>query len=73
MSQVKYCAKPFTLKEKNRLRLIENKTLSKIFRPKRDEVKEEWRTLHNENLHDLQSSPDINRVTKSIKNYMSAE
>jgi hypothetical protein len=39
--------------------------LRRIFGPKRDEVTEEWRKLHNEELHDLNSSPNIVRVTKS--------
>ena len=36
-----------------------------IFGPKRDEVTREWRNLHNEELNDLYSSPNIVRVTKS--------
>src|SRR5215510_4744992 len=37
----------------------------RIFGPKRDEVTEEWRKLHTEELHDLYSSPNIVRVIKS--------
>jgi hypothetical protein len=37
----------------------------RIFGPKRDEVTGEWRKLHNEQLHDLYSSPNIVRVIKS--------
>ena len=37
----------------------------RIFWPKRDEVTEEWRKLHNEELKDLYSSPNIVRVIKS--------
>jgi hypothetical protein len=33
--------------------LFENKVLRRIFGPKRDEVAEQWRKLHNEELHDL--------------------
>jgi hypothetical protein len=36
-----------------------------IFGPKRDEVTMEWRKLHNEEFHDLYSSPAIVRVIKS--------
>jgi hypothetical protein len=39
--------------------------LSRIFGPKRDEVTEGWRKLHNEELNDLYSSPNIVRVIKS--------
>ena len=42
-----------TLREGRRLRVFENRMLGRIFRPKRDEVKEEWRKLHNEELNDL--------------------
>jgi hypothetical protein len=37
----------------------------RIFGPKRDEVTWEWRKLHNEELQDLYSSPNIVRVIKS--------
>jgi hypothetical protein len=33
------------LKEKRRLRVFENRVLRRIFRPKRDEVKGEWRKI----------------------------
>jgi hypothetical protein len=48
-----------------RLRLFENRVLRRIFGPKRDEATGEWRTLHNEELHDLYSSQNIIRVIKS--------
>jgi hypothetical protein len=41
--------------------------LRRIFGPKRDEVTGEWRKLHNEELHDLYSSPSIIRIMKSRK------
>jgi hypothetical protein len=41
--------------------------LRRIFGPKRDEATGEWRKLHNEELHNLYSSPDIIRPTKSRK------
>jgi 3-oxoacyl-ACP reductase-like protein len=37
----------------------------RIFGPKRDEITEEWRKLHNEELNDLYSSPNIVQVIKS--------
>ena len=39
--------------------------LRRIFDPKRNEVTREWRKLHNEELNDLYSSPNIDRVIKS--------
>jgi hypothetical protein len=39
--------------------------LRRIFGPKRDEVTEGWRKLHNEELHNLYSSPNIIRMIKS--------
>jgi hypothetical protein len=36
----------------------------RIFGAKRDEVTREWRKLHNEELHELYSSPSIVRVIK---------
>jgi hypothetical protein len=41
--------------------------LRRIFGPKRDEVIGEWRKLHNEELNDLNSSPTIVRIIKSIR------
>jgi hypothetical protein len=54
-----------TLREENRLRVFENRVLSRIFGPRRDEVTGEWRKLHNEELHILYSSPNIIRKIKS--------
>jgi hypothetical protein len=53
------------LREEHRLRVFENRVLRRIFGPKRDEVTGEWRKLHNEELHNLYSSPDIIREVKS--------
>jgi hypothetical protein len=47
--------------------VFENWMLKMIFGPKRDEVTEEWRKLHNEELRDLYSSPSIIRIIKSRK------
>jgi hypothetical protein len=54
----------FTLREEQRLRVLENRVLRRIFGPKRDEATGEWRRLHNEELDDLYSSPNIIRVIK---------
>jgi hypothetical protein len=53
------------LREERRLRVFENKVLRRIFGPKRDEVRGEWRRLHNKELYALYSSPNIIRVMKS--------
>jgi hypothetical protein len=42
-----------TLREGHRLRVSENRALTRIFGPKRDEVTGKWRKLHNEELNDL--------------------
>jgi hypothetical protein len=53
-----------TLREEHRLRMFENRVL-RVFGPKRDEVTGESRKLHNEELNDLYSLPNIVRVVKS--------
>jgi hypothetical protein len=45
--------------------VFENKVLRRIFGTKRDGVTGEWRKLHNKELNDLYSSPNIVRVIKS--------
>jgi hypothetical protein len=45
--------------------VFENRVLRRIFGPKRDEVTGEWRKLHNKELHDLYSSPNIIGIIKS--------
>jgi hypothetical protein len=54
-----------TLREEQRLRVFENRVLRRIFGPKKDGVKGEWRQFHNEELLDLYSSPSIIRIIKS--------
>jgi hypothetical protein len=46
------------------MKVFEYKVLRRIFGPKRDELTGKWRKLHNEELHDLYSSPNIVRVIK---------
>jgi hypothetical protein len=43
----------------------ENTVLRRIFGQKRDDVTERWRKLHNNELHDLYSSPSIISIIKS--------
>jgi hypothetical protein len=47
-----------TLREEHKMEVFENRVLKRIFGPKRDEV-------HNEELHDLYSSPSIIRIIKA--------
>jgi len=54
-----------TRREERNLRVFENMVLRRIFGPRRDEVTGEWRRMHNVELNDLYSSPNIVRVIKS--------
>jgi len=54
-----------TLREERKLRVFENMVLRRIFGSRRDEVMGEWRRLHNKELNDLHSSPNIVQVIKS--------
>jgi hypothetical protein len=56
-----------TLRQEHKLRLFQNRVLRRIFGPKRDEVMGWWRKLHNDELHDLYSSPSIIRIIKSMR------
>jgi hypothetical protein len=54
-----------SLREEHRLRVFENRVLRGMFGRTRDEVTEEWRKLHNGELHNFYSSPGIIRQIKS--------
>jgi hypothetical protein len=54
-----------TLRDEHRLRVFDKRLLRTVFEPKRDEVREEWRKLYNEVLHNLYSSPNITWQIKS--------
>ena len=54
-----------TLRKEHRLREFENRVLRRVFGPKRDEITGKWRKLHNEELSDLYSLPNIVRVVIS--------
>jgi hypothetical protein len=55
------------LREERELRVFEHRVLRRIFGRKRDEVTGKRRKLHNEELSDMYSSPNILRVIKSIR------
>ena len=54
-----------TLREERKLRVFENRVLRRVFGPRRDAVTGEWRKLHNKELGDLYSLPNVVRVVKS--------
>jgi len=55
----------FRLREKRKLKVLENRVLRRIFGPKRDKVNGEWKKLHNEDIHDRYSSLYIVWVIES--------
>jgi len=60
-----YATWSLTMREKRRLMVLKIGVLKRVFGPKRDKVKKERRRLHNEELNDLYSSPNIILVIKS--------
>jgi hypothetical protein len=54
-----------TLRDEHRLKVFENRMLRRIFGPKKNELKGGWRKLHNEELYNLYSPPNIIRMIKS--------
>jgi hypothetical protein len=54
-----------TVREEHKLRLFENRVLRRIFGPKKDRLTGGWIKLHNEELHNLYSSPSIIRFIRS--------
>jgi hypothetical protein len=57
------------LRKEHRLRVFEN-TVLRIYGPMGEKVTGEWRKLHNKELNDLYSSPNIIWVIKTEKNEM---
>jgi hypothetical protein len=55
---------PLTLREEHRLGVFKNRVLRRIFGPKKNELTGEWRKLHSEELHDLNSSQSIIKIMK---------
>jgi hypothetical protein len=55
------------LLEEGRLKVCGKRVLSKIFLPKREELSEEWRKLHKEELHDMSCSQYVISVIKSMR------
>jgi hypothetical protein len=59
-----------TLREEHILRVFENRVLRRIFGLKREEVTGSWRIQHNDELHNVYTSPNIIRVIKSRMRWM---
>jgi hypothetical protein len=54
-----------TLREEHRLNIFENRVLRRIFVPKSDAMVRGWRKLHNEEHHNVYSSPSLIRLIRS--------
>jgi hypothetical protein len=59
-----------TLRDERRLKVFENRALRRIFGSNKDEVTGEWIKLHNEELNESYSSPNIFSGDKIVKNEM---
>jgi hypothetical protein len=59
-----------TLREEYGLKVFEKRALRRIFGPKRGEIIRIWRKLHNEELHNLYSSPNIIRIINPLANQL---
>jgi hypothetical protein len=57
------------VKEEHKQKVFENTLLRRIFGPKRDEVLGGWTTLHNMELHNLNTSPNIMRIINSKRRW----
>jgi len=55
------------LMEEHRSRVLEKRSLRRIFGPRREEVAGAWRRLQNQELHNMYASENIIRVIKSIR------
>jgi hypothetical protein len=53
------------LREERRLRVFEIRVLRRVFVPKQNKIKREWRKLHNKMLNELYFKPHVKRVIKS--------
>jgi len=54
------------MRKVGRLGVFKNRVLRMLFGPQRNEITGEWRKLHNEELNDMYSSPNIIWVIKTI-------
>jgi hypothetical protein len=54
-----------TLRKEHRLRVFASRVVKRISGSRRDEEIGGWRKLHNEELHNLRSSPSMIRMLKS--------
>jgi hypothetical protein len=75
---LKYCTKllghsVYMRFECMNMRVFENRVLRRIFGPKRDDVTGDWRKLHNDELHNLYSSPNIIRIIKSRRSKLAGQ